>query len=114
MIRGQHSVSFPSNAVSQSLQEQLNESYDKIEHLETCIADLREVISDLAGKIEEQNIKQTAILEIYDGIKVLVKVFSVIQSTALGISRIAAATAVVWIIWKFAVAQTLSDALRAK
>lgn len=100
---GLHSV----GSSAKSVQEQLDEGYVKM-------ASLQESMSSLQDRLVTVTEQQSRIIELYDGVTILIKVFAGMEKLAVWVTKMAAAIAIVWLIWKFAVLQVLEDFSKGK
>lgn len=100
---GLHSVGPNATAV----QDQLDRNLDSITTLE-------QEITSLSSQLRTMSDQQQEIIELYEGIKVLIKVFAGIEKAAVWVTKIAAATVILWVMWKFTVLHTITDIFKEK
>lgn len=93
--------------VVRTLQDQLDEGDTKLSSLEASIV-------ALDNRLDTMETQQAKIIEIYEGITVLIKVFAGIEKFAVWVAKVAAALGIVWAIWKFAIMQAIADSLKGK
>lgn len=100
---GLHSI----GPVVKSVQEQLDES-------DTRMTSLNNSLVAMDSRLDKMTTQQNTIIELYEGITVLIKVFSGIEKFAVWVAKVAAAAGILWAIWKFTIIQAIEDSLRGK
>jgi predicted RNA-binding protein with EMAP domain len=76
--------------------------------LQEQVSDLHEKIAELRGDLNASISQGAEILELYDSIKILIKILAALQRMAVGTTQIAAALALVWVAWKYIVTAAIT------